>query len=534
MTILLKDILEIAHGCTLQGDPLTPVTGVTHDSRRVSPGWLFAALTGQTTDGHAYIPAAVAAGAAAILGEKPAPEGWTGVPYLHCPEARMLLGPIASLVYGRPTAALKVIGVTGTNGKTTLSYLLEAILKEAGLHPGVIGTISYRWAGAEHAAPHTTPEASDLQRLLAQMRSEGVTHVVMEVSSHGLHRGRLEGCLFDVGVFTNLTQDHLDYHGTLEDYFEAKKLLFTRLLPASASKEPWACINGDDQYGRRLRNEITAVTTLTYGLGATNEVRAEDVSVTPAGIWGSVKTPSGFIEIQSQLTGSFNLSNILAAVSAAWVLGIDEEAIARGIAGLSTVPGRLEKITWERGTVFVDYAHTPDALRNVIEALHALRGAGRIITLMGCGGDRDKSKRPLMGFEAARGSDFVVVTSDNPRSEDPLEIIGQVEEGVCSAGFRRRPAEDCDDSFDRAQYTIIPDRRKAISAALRMMRPGDILLVAGKGHETYQEIRGVRHAFDDRAATREEIARIHEELERRASAGNCAARNRRGRGELQR
>ncbi len=526
MTILVKDILQIAHGCTLQGDAHTSVTGITHDSRKVSPGSLFVALAGQTSDGHDYIPAAVEAGAAAILGEKPAPEDWTGIPYIHCPEARMLLGPVAALVYGSPTAELKVIGITGTNGKTTLTYLLESILREAGWHPGVVGTISYRWAGTEHAAPHTTPEASDLQRILAQMRREGVTHVIMEVSSHGLHRGRLEGCLFDVGVFTNLTQDHLDYHGTLEDYFAAKKLLFTRLLPASAAKEPWACINGDDDYGRRLRAEITAVNTLSYGVDATNEVRGEDVSVTPAGIWGSVKTPGGSIQIQSQLTGSFNLSNILAAVSASWVLGIDEEAIAKGIAGLSSVPGRMEKITWERGTVFVDYAHTPDALRNVVGALKVLRGAGRIITLMGCGGDRDKSKRPLMGFEAARGSDFVMVTSDNPRSEDPLEIIRQVEDGVRSAGFQRA-AEACEGCLEPGQYAIIPDRRKAINAALRMMRPGDLLLVAGKGHETYQEIRGVRHAFDDRAVAREEIARINAESERRSSARNCTARDRR-------
>jgi len=527
VTVLLKDILDAARGCQLKGEGYVVVTGVTHDSRRVTPGSLFVAMSGHTSDGHQFIPAAAAAGAVAILAEKPAPEGWVGLPYIHCPDARMLLGKIASVVYGRPSADMKVVGITGTNGKTTLTYLLESILREAAYNPGVVGTISYRWSGKKHPAPHTTPEASDLHRILADMRIDGVTHALMEVSSHGLHRGRLEGCLFDVGVFTNLTQDHLDYHGTLEDYFEAKKLLFTRLLPASEDKEPWACINGDDEYGRRLLDEITGVNTLTYGVGSGNQVRPEDVSVTPVGIWGTVKTPKRSIEIQSQLTGSFNLSNILAAVSVSWVLGIQEEAIAKGIAGLSAVPGRLEKISWERGTVFVDYAHTPDALRNVVEALKALRTSGRIITVMGCGGDRDKAKRPLMGFEAARGSDFVVVTSDNPRSEDPLEIIGNVEKGVLTAGFTRAADLNGDCGLEPGHYAVIPDRRHALSAALRMMRPGDILLVAGKGHETYQEIQGVRHAFDDREVCLDEINRIKQEMQRHSCRENCAARGRR-------
>lgn len=526
MTVLLKDILDIAAGCTLIGDNHVSVSGITHDSRRAAPGVLFVALAGEVSDGHRYISQAAAAGASAILGENPAPEGWTDLPYLHCPEARMLLGHIASLVYGNPSASLKVVGITGTNGKTTLTYLLESIFREAGYNPGVVGTISYRWAGKEYAALNTTPEASDLQRILADMAQQGVTHVVMEASSHGLHRGRLEGCLFDVGVFTNLTQDHLDYHGTLEDYYEAKKLLFTRLLPASSPKEPWACINGDDVYGRRLQEEIKAVDVLTYGVAPDHQVCPADVSVTPAGIWGSVRTPSGLLEIQSQLTGSFNLSNILAAVSVSWVLGIDGDSITRGIARLSVVPGRLEKIVWERGTVFVDYAHTPDALRNVIEALGVLRRGGRLITLMGCGGDRDKTKRPPMGFEAAHGSDVVVVTSDNPRSEDPLEIIRHVEEGVIAAGFSRLASVNGHDRTERQVYTIIPDRGQAIAAALRMMHPGDILLVAGKGHETYQEIRGVRHSFDDREVVREEIARITQENESHSCRGKCKPRAR--------
>ncbi len=528
MSVLLKEILDIARGCKLKGDDGVVITGVTHDSRRVTPGSLFVAMTGQNSDGHKYIHAAAAGGAAAILAERPAPEGWQGLPYIECSDARMLLGRIASLIYGHPSADMKLVGVTGTNGKTTLTYIMESIFVEAGYNPGVVGTISYRWAGKEHPAPYTTPEASDLQRILADMRREHVTHAIMEVSSHGLHRGRLEGCLFDVGVFTNLTQDHLDYHGTLEDYYQAKKLLFTRLLPASLPKRPWACINEDDDYGRRLLAEINGINILTYGLDESNTVCPEDVSVTPAGIWGTIKTPLGSLQIHSKLTGSFNLSNILAAVSVSCALGIDPEAVARGITALGAVPGRLEKILWENGTVFVDYAHTPDALRNVIEALKVLRteGRGRIITVMGCGGDRDKTKRPLMGFEAGRGSDCVVVTSDNPRSEDPMEIIRGIEEGIVAAGFVRKDCFNGNQGMDHGCYAVIPDRRQAINAALRIMQSTDILLVAGKGHEAYQEICGVRHPFDDREVILEEMERIRDETKERNSQRACSARNR--------
>ena len=304
-------------------------------------------------------------------------------------------------------------------------------------------------------------------------------------------------------------------------------LLFTRLLAASASKSPWACINVNDKYGRRLLSEIIGLKVLAYGAGADADVHPEDVSVTPAGIWGSVKTPDGSLKIQSHLTGSFNLSNILAAIAVSSVLGIDKQAVARGIAGLSAVPGRLEKISWERGTVFVDYAHTPDALRNVLGGLKALRVGGKIITIMGCGGDRDKTKRPLMGAEAARGSDYVVITSDNPRSEDPLEIIRNIEKGVLEAGFIRSSTLNATIGFKPSHYSIIADRREAICSALRAMQPGDILLVAGKGHETYQEIRGVRYAFDDRQIIREEIARIEEQTLSRLSQRGCAAKQRR-------
>ncbi len=522
MTVLLTDIMECLEKAELFGDGGIPVTGVTHDSRAVSQGMLFVAMAGGATDGHDYIAQAAAAGAAAILGERPKPEICACVPYIWCPDARAQLGHIASLVYGRPTEHMTLVGITGTNGKTTLTYLLESILTEAGHSPGVVGTISYRWCGSETPALHTTPEASDLQRILAEMRRRGVTHVVMEVSSHGLHQGRLTGCLFDVGVFTNLTQDHLDYHGGLEEYYLAKKILFTEFLPHSGTKRPWAVINHDDLYGLRLESEIQDVAIVRYGSDPQCEVHPKDTKVTPAGIWGSIETPGKTVTIQSHLTGSFNLSNILAAVAVSHAMGIDAASVTRGIAGVYAVPGRLEKVSSERGSIFVDYAHTPHAVRNVLEALGLIR-VGRLVTIIGCGGDRDKTKRPLMGLEAAKGSDFVIVTSDNPRSEDPLEIIRQVEEGVRAGELKLQECETDYAELLPGQYVIIPDRRQAIAVAVRLVQPGDILLVAGKGHETYQEINGVRHPFDDRQVIREELRCLKEELAAQSSCRNHPA-----------
>jgi len=519
MTIRLADIMECLEDAVLSGDPCVEVSGVTHDSREVSHGMLFVAMTGDAADGHDYIDRALAAGAAAVLGERSRPGTFPDVPYIYCADTRMQLGQVASLVYGRPSQHMTLVGVTGTNGKTTLTYLLESVLAEAGHNPGVVGTISYRWCGMEMAARHTTPEASDLQRLLADMRRRGVTHVVMEVSSHGLHRGRLNGCHFDVGVFTNLTQDHLDYHGTLEEYYQAKKILFTELLPGDKKKNPWAVINHDDPYGRRLAEEISGVGVLRYGSGSSCEVYPKDTKLTPAGIWGSIETPKKVLEIQSQLTGSFNLSNILAATAVAYALGIDKSAVTSGIAAVHAVPGRLEKVSSERGSIFVDYAHTPNAVRNVLEALGNIR-TGRLVTVIGCGGDRDRGKRPLMGLEAARGSDFVIVTSDNPRSEDPLEIIRQVEEGVRAGGSKLQEGQPECLRLMPGGYACISDRRRAIAAAVRLVQQGDVLLVAGKGHETYQEINGVRYPFDDRQVIREELDRLQEELAEQQSCRN--------------
>ncbi len=506
MSVTLEHIRSLLHEAVLEGDPNVVVLGATHDSRLVRPGRLFVAMQGEKADGHDFIDKALAAGAVAVLAGKPRDARHGDIPWLSVEDPRRALGPVSAEIYGRPTRKMVLVGITGTNGKTTLTFLLEAIVKAAGGSPGVVGTVSHRWGNVERTAANTTPEASDLQLMFKEMVSAGATHVLMEVSSHGLHRGRLEGCDFDLGVFTNLTHDHLDYHGTLEDYFTAKRRLFDRLLPVSVKPNPVAVVNLDDPYGRRLARETEAIPVIGFGTSPDCAVRPSEVFLRAEGISAKLDTPRGPIAIESCLTGPFNLSNILAAVAVAERLGLSDEAIRNGIASVKVVPGRLERIESPVGSIFVDYAHTPNALRNVLEALQIVR-TGRIITVMGCGGDRDKTKRPVMGMEAAAGSDFVVVTSDNPRTEEPMEIIDQVEAGVKESGFSLHHAHGNGRPPESRGYTVICDRREAIAWAVNHLGSGDILLVAGKGHETYQEINGVRHPFDDREAIREELKR---------------------------
>ncbi len=507
MTVMLNDILSVLDHAEKSGDLSVPLTGVSHDSRKIRPGSLFVAIPGEKSDGHEFVHLALEAGAVAVLAEIRPGKEFCRTPWITVSDTRKVLGPISSIIYNCPTQDLVLIGITGTNGKTTLTYLLESIIKSAAAVPGIIGTISYRWGDKEVPALHTTPEASDLQLIFREMSDNAVTHAVMEVSSHGLDQGRLEGCQFDLGVFTNLTQDHLDYHRNLEQYYLAKRILFERLLPASSKNNPAAIINVDDPYGKRLFSEIKSIPTVRFGTGEECDVRPLDVNFTTDGIVAKIRTSQGPLQIHSPLTGSFNLSNILAAVAVADRLGMEEKSISRGIEAVANIPGRLEKILSEKGTIFVDYAHTPGALKNVLASLKIIR-SGRIITVMGCGGDRDRQKRPIMGFEAASGSDFVVVTSDNPRSEDPLEIIRQVELGVQEAGFSacHDATDDC--GFRERRYRLIPDRREAIAWSLKWIENGDILVLAGKGHETYQEINGVRYPFDDREVLREELKKI--------------------------
>ncbi len=504
MTVKIKDILSVLDNAKACGDLSLGLTGVSHDSRRIAPGYLFVAIPGRKADGHEFVRSALSAGAAAVMAEIRPEQEFCDTPWITVSDTRKVLGPISSIIYDRPTNRVVLVGITGTNGKTTLTYLLEAIIKDAAGIPGIIGTISYRWGGREQSAVHTTPEASDLQFMFREMADHGVTHAVMEVSSHGLDLGRLDGCQFDLGVFTNLTQDHLDYHGNLEQYYLAKRILFERLLPASSKANPAAIINVDDRYGKRLFSEIQGVPVVRFGTDAECDVRPLDVEFTTNGIAGTIQAARSLVQIRSPLTGSFNLSNILAAVAVAERLGIPEISIRRGIESVANIPGRLERVPSEKGTIFVDYAHTPGALKNVLDALKIIR-SGRVITVMGCGGDRDKQKRPIMGMEAAAGSDFVIVTSDNPRSEEPLDIIHQIEQGVRDFGFSPCPESLSAGRPRDGHYRIIPDRREAIAWALQWIENGDILLVAGKGHETYQEINGVRYPFDDREVIREEL-----------------------------
>ncbi|MEJ2716066.1 MAG: UDP-N-acetylmuramoyl-L-alanyl-D-glutamate--2,6-diaminopimelate ligase [Deltaproteobacteria bacterium] len=506
MTVTLRDILAVIDEPKLDGDPSVTVRGITHDSRNIEPGWVFVAMPGATTDGYTFVSDAVRAGAAAVIAERPRAEGIGNVAWVRVPAARKALGMAAAVVNGFPTNEMTLVGITGTNGKTTLTYLLEEIVRASGGTPGVIGTVSYRWRGTEQPAGNTTPEASEIQSIFRELVAAGVTHGMIEASSHGLHLNRLDGCQFDLGVFTNLSQDHLDYHQDLERYYQAKRLLFQRLLPLSSKPGVSAVVNLDDPYGRRLAREIENVRVIGFGNSPACPVRPEEVFLSSEGISTTIATVEGPLRIRSRLTGSFNLMNILAAVAVARSLGLASRAIQEGIEAVRVIPGRLERIPSERGSIFVDYAHTPQALKHVLEALRTIR-TGRIITIMGCGGDRDTTKRPIMGKEAAAASDLVVVTSDNPRSEDPEAIIAQVLEGVREHGYRSCAVQSNGRPLDSGCYSVIADRREAIAWAIQNLRHEDILLVAGKGHESYQEIKGIRYPFDDRQVVREELRR---------------------------
>ena len=466
------------------------VTAVCYDSRRVVPGALFAAICGHRVDGHTFVPDALARGAAALLVQRPVA---APVPVLVSPDVRCTLAQMAATFYGRPSERLFVAGVTGTNGKTTTAYLVEGVLAAAGHRVGVVGTIDYHYDAKTVANPVTTPESLDLHRILAEMRSAEVTHAIMEVSSHALDQHRVEAVHFDVCVFTNLTQDHLDYHGDMTAYWHCKRRLFTEHLPhGPKSHRGVAVVNIDDPHGRKLAAELT-VPCLTCGTAARSRIRPATWNATTAGLAARLDTPVGLIDITSPLVGRHNLDNVMAAVGCGIVAGVAPAAIARGIAAMARVPGRLEKIPDPLGRhVYVDYAHTPDALKNVLSALRPL-AAGRLICVFGCGGDRDRGKRPLMGEIVARLSDLAVVTSDNPRSESPLSIIEHI-----LPGLRRSKATD--------GWLVEPDRSVAIQRALALARPDDTVLIAGKGHETYQVLADRTIRFDDREVVRRALA----------------------------
>jgi UDP-N-acetylmuramoyl-L-alanyl-D-glutamate--2,6-diaminopimelate ligase len=490
----LKELITALDQFQCSGDRDTDIAAiVTHSGKAFSES-LFVALPGTKTDGSAWLDEACSSGARVCVTEKPYER--PGILNILVPDARIALGRLAARFYGEPTRRMQLAGITGTNGKTTSAYLLEAVFRAAGRTTGLVSTVAYRWGSTTIAAERTTPDQLELQRIFAQMAAAGVDAAVMEVSSHGLQQGRVGQCHFDAALFTNLTPEHLDYHLTMEDYFCSKKKLFTELLPASCKQHKTAVINIDDPRGAELL-KLTPCRALTFGLSQ-GDVHATASTVTLEGITAEIATPAGSLEVSSALIGRYNLANILGAVAMASAMGIPAGAIAAGIAAMAGAPGRMERIRNSRGLqVFVDYAHTGDALENVLQTLQAA-GAGRIITVFGCGGDRDREKRPVMGSVAARLSRLVILTSDNPRSEEPGAIISQIEQGIAALGLAR-----CDAALphDRG-YCVIPDRRTAIEKALSIARAGDVVLIAGKGHEDYQQIGSTKLHFDDREEAR--------------------------------
>jgi UDP-N-acetylmuramoyl-L-alanyl-D-glutamate--2,6-diaminopimelate ligase len=503
-----QHLLDGAEFLSQSGDP--SVSGVEYDSRRVRPGCVFVAMRGETSDGNRFIDQAIQAGAVAVVTDSATEKPREGVAWAVVPHGRRALARVSENFYRRPAERIAITGITGTNGKSTTAFLIEAILTAAGRKSSLIGTIEYHVAGKVYPAPHTTPEPLELARLFSEALGLGATDAVMEVSSHALAQERVFGVPFDVAVFTNLTRDHLDYHKTMDEYFAAKRGLFE----GCGTDAPRAAVtNLDDEYGAKLaafsRKRSAVVLTYAWERG---DFHAENTDISPRGTRFDMATPQETIPMFSPLIGRVNVYNILAAAAACYARGCDSKAIARGVESLTHVPGRFERVDCGQPfTVVVDYAHTDDALRNLTalarEFVSRGGGTGRVVTVFGCGGDRDRAKRPLMGEAAGRGSDFVVLTSDNPRSEDPRAIINDSVVGLQRTGVK---------------YTVEANRRKAIALAIGEARPGDIVLLAGKGHEKVQVTREGSHPFDDVAVAREALRAVGFECESTSAAGKPA------------
>lgn len=464
------------------------VKGITSNSKNVDEDFVFVAIDGTKHDGHKFVGEAVNKGAAAVVSKyKISDTGLrNNISLIQVDDTRKILGALAARFYGYPSSSMKVVGVTGTNGKTTITYLLEAILKKNGVNPAVIGTVNYRFKEKVVPSQNTTPGPVELQQLLAEASSQGANYTVMEVSSHSLHQHRTEGIDFHSAIFINLTQDHLDYHKNKEDYFQAKAKLFNNLKAGA-----FAVINQDDAYGRRLI-DMVKTDIITFGIDKDSDVTAKDIYFTSGHTEFTLKTPDDEMRLRTGLIGQYNVYNILAA--AAW--GIKEDisisAIKEALSVFYSVPGRLEKVPANNGvSVLVDYAHTEDALRNVISALRQVAEKS-IIVVFGCGGERDKTKRPKMGLTVSELADFAIITNDNPRSEEPENIIEDIKRGI-----------------KKDNYCVIPERRDAIGKALSLARIGDIVLVAGKGHENYQILKDKTIPFDDREVARECLASMN-------------------------
>jgi UDP-N-acetylmuramoyl-L-alanyl-D-glutamate--2,6-diaminopimelate ligase len=486
--MLLSKAIERIPGISRAGASEVEIGGIAYDSRSVQKGDLFVAIKGEKSDGASFIPQAIQRGAAAVAAEIQTPLE-QGTPSLLVPDARKFLAEISGVFYGHPSEKLNLVAITGTNGKTTTSYLMDSILRQAGFRTCLAGTTGMRIGEQYFHSSHTTPESADLTRFLHRAEAEGCTHGTLEVSSHSLSLKRVFGTRFRVGIFMNLTRDHLDFHRDMESYFQAKQLLFS---DEDGNRVETAVINSDDPYGQRLMSGVRCG-ILSFGFDQKADIHVLNHHSRVDGTDLTLRTPAGEIGYRMQLIGRPNIYNVMAATGAAIALDLDTDTIRDGIERLRGVPGRVERV--EEGqpfTVVVDYAHSPDALENLLNTVSQLPHA-KVITVFGCGGDRDKTKRPIMGEIAVGMSDLVIATSDNPRSEDPLQILKEIE-----AGLRKGPAP----------YEIVPDRRKAIELAIGIARAGDVVVIAGKGHEDYQILGDQRIRFDDREVARELIRTV--------------------------
>jgi len=478
-----------------------PITSITHNSRDAAANTLFVAIRGSAADGHVFIQDVIKKGASCVVHEDALADPTSpSVLFIRVKNSRRALGILASNYYDNPSNTLTMIGITGTNGKTTLSYLVESIMNSADIPIGVIGTVNYRFGNTSLEAKTTTPGPLVLQKTLSDMRNAGIKTVAMEVSSHALIQHRMAGCQFDTAAWTNLTQDHLDFHHTMQSYFEAKKTLFTEYLAQSSKPDKIAVINLNDAYSKALIQACPGLNILTYGTTPKADIHPLKSELTGKGICFTAQTPSGILTITSNLIGQYNQMNLLAAVATAEGLHISPEAIIKGLSKV-TVPGRLEPVPNPLGiTVLVDYAHTPDALKNALISVRSLAG-GRVLTVFGCGGDRDQGKRPLMGAAAEHYSDLIFLTNDNPRSEEPRKIIDDIRQGLTEM------TDITEEVLPQGKngYLIEPDRKRAILLAVQTARRGDIILIAGKGHETYQITGSEKRPFSDSLAAQEAI-----------------------------
>ena len=497
----LEKLIEGVEVEKIVGDTSKEIKGIAYHSRQIEKDFLFAAIRGMEADGHRFVQEAIERGAEAVVLEEE--DEVSNRTMIVVPNSRQALAEISANYYGDPSSRVKLIGITGTNGKTTTTYLLESIFEKAGWTVGVIGTVNYRFGQKTIPAPNTTPESLDLQKMLWEMLREGTSHVVMEVSSHGLDLGRVFRCQFDGAVFTNLTSEHLDYHKTLDHYFESKRKLFSDYLMKSRKERRFAVTNQDDPRGEEMVKGID-LPVIRYGLTPSCDVTADQVTSSFEGLSCRVRTPKGDMSIQSKLIGDFNLYNILAAVAVGIGMDVPLRALKEGVEGLEGVSGRFEKVENKRSIhVIVDYAHTHDALEHVLSGLKSIlesgdQNNGKMITVFGCGGDRDRTKRPLMGEVAGKYSDLAIITSDNPRTEDPLAILEEVEKGLRSLPLKKWDSNEIMLWRSRKGYLKVPDRREAIRMAIRLAQSADTVLIAGKGHEDYQIIGRKRFPFDDR------------------------------------